>query len=47
MSDKFLIIGALGCIGAWTAKRLLDEGTDVVAFDLPGDPAPIAVDHAE
>lgn len=38
MSDKFLIIGALGCIGAWTARRLLDEGTDVVAFDLPGDP---------
>jgi UDP-glucuronate 4-epimerase len=38
VADKFLIIGALGCIGAWTAKRLLDEGTDVVAFDLPGDP---------
>lgn len=38
MADKFLIIGALGCIGAWTAKRLIDEGTDVVAFDLPGDP---------
>jgi len=38
VADKFLIIGALGCIGAWTAKRLIDEGTDVVAFDLPGDP---------
>jgi nucleoside-diphosphate-sugar epimerase len=38
VADKFLIIGALGCIGAWTAKRLVDEGTGVVAFDLPGDP---------
>src|ERR687889_823742 len=27
-----MIIGALGCIGAWTAKRLVDEGTGVVAF---------------
>ena len=38
MADKFLIIGALGCIGAWTAKRLLDEGAGVVSYDLPGDP---------
>ena len=38
MADKFMIIGALGCIGAWTAKRLVDEGTGVVSFDLPGDP---------
>ena len=38
MADRFLIIGALGCIGAWTARRLVDEGAGVVAFDLPGDP---------
>jgi nucleoside-diphosphate-sugar epimerase len=38
VADKFLIIGALGCIGAWTAKRLLDEGAGVVSYDLPGDP---------
>jgi UDP-glucuronate 4-epimerase len=38
VADKFLIIGALGCIGAWTAKRLISEGSGVVAFDLPGDP---------
>jgi nucleoside-diphosphate-sugar epimerase len=38
LADKFMIIGALGCIGAWTAKRLVDEGTGVVSFDLPGDP---------
>lgn len=38
MADRFLIIGALGFIGAWTAKRLVDEGAGVVAYDLPGDP---------
>ena len=24
--ERFLITGAFGCIGAWTAKRLIDEG---------------------
>jgi UDP-glucuronate 4-epimerase len=38
VADRFLIIGALGCIGAWTARRLISEGIGVVAFDLPGDP---------
>lgn len=38
MADRFLIIGALGFIGAWTAKRLVDEGAGVVSYDLPGDP---------
>lgn len=38
MADRFLIIGALGFIGAWTAKRLIDEGAEVVTYDLPGDP---------
>jgi UDP-glucuronate 4-epimerase len=38
VADKFLIIGALGFIGAWTAKRLIDEGAGVVSYDLPGDP---------
>ncbi len=37
-SERFLIIGALGCIGAWSTKRLLDEGADVVSYDLPGEP---------
>jgi nucleoside-diphosphate-sugar epimerase len=37
-SERFLIIGALGCIGAWTSKRLLGEGAEVVSYDLPGDP---------
>lgn len=38
MSERFLVTGALGCIGAWTVKRLLDEGVPVWTYDLPGDP---------
>jgi UDP-glucuronate 4-epimerase len=29
-----LITGALGCIGAWTAKHLLEQNEKVVSFDL-------------
>ena len=38
MADRFLVTGALGCIGAWTVRRLLAEGADVFCYDLPGDP---------
>lgn len=34
---KFLVTGALGCIGAWTVKNLLDQNASVVAFDLGTD----------
>jgi nucleoside-diphosphate-sugar epimerase len=34
--DRFLVTGALGCIGAWTTRALVREGTAVVAFDLQG-----------
>jgi nucleoside-diphosphate-sugar epimerase len=34
MSERFLVTGVLGCIGAWTAKLLLDDGVDVVGYDL-------------
>ena len=34
MPETALVTGALGCIGAWTVKALLDEGAPVVAFDL-------------
>ena len=37
--ERFLVTGALGCLGSWTVYRLLEAGTDVVAFDLPGEPA--------
>ncbi len=35
--DRFLVTGALGCIGAWTVRELVREGTQVVAFDLGTD----------
>lgn len=33
-NERFLVTGALGCIGAWTVKRLVDEGTSVWTYDL-------------
>jgi UDP-glucuronate 4-epimerase len=32
--ERFLVTGALGCIGAWTVRALAREGIPVVAFDL-------------
>ena len=34
MAERALVTGIRGCLGAWTAKALLDEGVDVVGFDL-------------
>ena len=39
MADRWLVTGALGCIGAWTIKTLLDDGEEVVGYDLGDDPA--------
>jgi nucleoside-diphosphate-sugar epimerase len=36
MSERYVVTGAGGCIGAWVIRRLLDEGSDVVALDLAG-----------
>ncbi len=36
-SERFLVTGALGCIGAWTIRALVREGVHVVAFDLGRD----------
>ena len=35
--ERFLVTGALGCIGSWTVKRLADAGATVVATDVAGD----------
>ncbi len=35
--ERFLVTGALGCVGAWTCAALAEEGTDVVGFDLGDD----------
>ncbi len=37
-NERFLITGALGCIGAWTVRNLAREGTPVIVFDLASDP---------
>jgi nucleoside-diphosphate-sugar epimerase len=36
--ERFLVTGALGCIGAWTVRQLAREGVPVVAFDLGRNP---------
>lgn len=36
--ERFLITGAHGCIGAWTVRQLIEEGCEVVTFDLGDDP---------
>jgi nucleoside-diphosphate-sugar epimerase len=36
--ERFLVTGAMGCIGAWTVRILLDEGVPVVGFDLATNP---------
>lgn len=36
-SERFLVTGALGCIGAWTCAELAAEGAEVVGFDLGTD----------
>jgi UDP-glucuronate 4-epimerase len=33
---KYLVTGALGAIGAWTVRSLLDHGHEVVTYDLGG-----------
>lgn len=35
--ERFLVTGALGCIGSWTVATLVQSGTPVVGFDLGGD----------
>jgi nucleoside-diphosphate-sugar epimerase len=37
-TDRFLLTGALGCIGAWVARNLVREGAPPVIFDLASDP---------
>lgn len=35
--ERFLVTGALGCVGAWTCRALVRDGVPVVAFDLGTD----------
>ena len=36
-SERFLVTGAMGCLGAWVVRQLVDDGAAVVAFDLGED----------
>ncbi len=38
MSSTYFVTGALGCIGAWVVKQLVERGDVPVVFDLGGDP---------
>lgn len=42
-AERFLVTGALGCIGAWTVRELVREGIPVVAFDIGEDPRRLAM----
>ncbi len=37
MPERTLVTGALGCVGAWALKALLDDGEDPVGYDLGED----------
>lgn len=39
MSEKYLVTGALGCIGAWVLKHLVERGEAVIAGDLSTEPS--------
>ena len=43
MPERWLVTGALGCIGAWTIKTLLDDGEEVIGYDLGDDPRRLAL----
>src|SRR3954469_4069804 len=38
VSERFLVTGAYGCIGAWAVHELVRDGREVVTFDLSTDP---------
>jgi nucleoside-diphosphate-sugar epimerase len=33
-AERFLVTGALGCIGAWTVRELVRDGVSVVGYDV-------------
>jgi nucleoside-diphosphate-sugar epimerase len=36
-SERFLVTGALGCVGAWVVHELVRDGVEVVTFDVGED----------
>ena len=39
VSERVLVTGVLGCLGAWVARAVLADGDDVVGYDLGEDTA--------
>lgn len=37
-NERFLVTGALGCIGAWVVRNLIRAGVPTAIFDLASDP---------
>lgn len=37
-NETFMITGAMGCIGAWVLRNLVDENVRVIATDLATNP---------
>lgn len=37
-NERFLVTGALGCIGAWVVRNLIRESVPTAIFDLASDP---------
>lgn len=37
-NETFMITGAMGCVGAWVLRNLVQEGVKVIATDLATDP---------
>ncbi len=37
MAERVLVTGILGCLGAWVAKALLDDGDEPIGFDPGAD----------
>ena len=35
--DTCLVTGAMGCLGSWVIRLLLEDGCQVVAFDISED----------
>jgi UDP-glucuronate 4-epimerase len=48
-AERTLVTGALGCVGAWTLKALVELGEEPVGYDLGGDDARLrlVLDDAE
>jgi nucleoside-diphosphate-sugar epimerase len=34
VSERYLVTGALGCLGVWVARAVLDDGDEIVGYDL-------------